>query len=258
MKALTVLYIFFLLVNISGCSEETSNTEIDNTLNGTWFNKIETNSTLQYSNEQVITEINNKVVITSCDRDSTVLTRSDNALYSENGAIYYLEIQDSQTLTYTGDIDGAQYEIKKIYDTNYFDSGSLFLTFDSATYVDADFDICAQQFTSSYTGFVPNTIIYPETVRITAPYQDSFITITILFKEVINQTYNLVGLDDFLNDGTNTSHITIESSKFAQQYNTGISTLRVSSGSIQVINSRAGNFPFHWHYLFRFWGADRN
>jgi hypothetical protein len=174
-------------------------------------------------------------------RSEVVLNRLNNNLYLENGDLYFLDIQDSNTLTYVDDMDGATHRIKKLYATTNFDSGRLSLAFDSVSYINSNIDICASRYTSTYTGYIPNTVVRPDTVTITAPYLNSFIQITLLFKEINNQIYDLVGLSDFLLNGLNTVHIEISSPEFSNRYPSGMSALSISSGTIEILESTHPN-----------------
>ena len=211
LKSFLFIVLLFLIVSCGNTNDgfdSESNSMYQ--LSGTWFYELENNAgNLEYSGEHIIKDSNKSVSIISCDRSTVNLLEDGNNLIDESGNIYYLSIQDSETLIGPNDIGGTSKVVKRYQRTN-FESGTLQFAMDGYNDLNESVDVCASARKSRYSSLA-NELIGTKLI-LSAPYGDSYITIEIDFRDITVGDYSITSdLGDFVDIVTNHIMMSIDS-----------------------------------------------
>jgi len=167
-------------------------------LSGTWFSeKIASDGSIKWTGERVIRDSGKKVSIVHCNKQEVKLVESEDNLFDVSGGLYYLQIEDSDTLIGTDDFGNTLKVIKKLERTHY-DSGTFQFTMEGYDDTNASVDVCAHLGNGRY-GSVSGNEISGKSLTLSAPYKNSFISLDIDFRELAVGDYSIASdLNEFV------------------------------------------------------------
>jgi len=217
-------------------------------LNGTWYFVSEADEgSKEYSGEQIIIERAESVEITYCDGSEIFLEKSNDQLIF-NGAPFYLQVESDSLLRGTGDT-GATQQVEKLLDKTEFLDGTFQMVSNAAQEIDTDRNVCASLQQTTF-GCHPHPKYHPEQLVISTKYGDSFLRLSIAFKEITVGSYLIADLCSFVNGPNDQVRVRLTSSEF-EDFLGENRVLVIESGFVNVLNTDSDNFVVEGEILTR-------
>jgi len=207
-------------------------------LQGTWYFQTTDNPAMLVG-RHIITQRDDDILITYCDRLTYALLIQNEVLIDPRGLPYYLQPSGSDSLVGRGDT-GNRVQAVKVSGQVTFDSGSLSVLAAGMDELVTSQDVCAQEGAGRFVAF-DGTEIAPRVVTITAPYKNDFIRIRAAFHSLSPGTYSVVEINSFIHKPEESVYLDIESPVYGDTFAEG-GGVSIASGTVSIKNSELGNF----------------